>query len=491
MNNVQSRSSMGPQNLIYATICLGLVGILYAAINQRMPMLFAMGALPFLLIGFAYTFKSPLFCFLVFFTGNYFIMTLFRYSGMSGLSFLIDIAIVLTLIVALIHTALFHNIPWKRVMNPVTFGALVWMIYTFLEVLNPNSMFSAWVASRQMIYGCLAVVIMSCIVYTKKSYIQTTLLLLAFFTLISAFKAIWQKHVGFDPIESRWLYEEGGAVTHIIFSGIRYFSIFTDASNFGSNMGFTTLIFFIMPFYIKNPLIKGFYIFVAALSCYGMFISGTRGAIVVPLAGLAYFCLLGKNFKAFSASVVLFLFLFCFFAFTTLGESNNYIRRMRTAFTPSEDASFNVRKENQNLIRSYMHNKPFGVGLGLGGVEAQRFGETYISTIPVDSWYIKLWVETGWIGLTLYLLIVLSAIFWGSYNIMFRIKDPTLRGTMAALASGCFGLLVSAYGNSFFGQFPTHFIVFTALGLMAIAPHIERDEEDENNIYSKKQDLIE
>lgn len=487
MERMQDQTSPNLQGVIYAAVCAGLIGIIYAAVNQQMELLVMLGILPFLVIGFAYTFKSPLFCFLVFFTTNYFIMTFFRYSGMTGLSFIIDILIVLTLIVAMIHSALFHDIPWKRVLNPVTFGTVLWMIYTFLEVLNPNAKTVAWIASRQLIYGCLAVVIMTCVVFTRKKYIYITLGLLSFFTLIAAIKAIMQKHVGFDPVETKWLFEEGGALTHIIWSGIRYFSIFTDASNFGSNMGFATLIYGILPFYTKSPLTKGFYIFVAMLSCYGMFISGTRGAIVVPLAGLAYFCLLGKNFRALSASFVLFVALFAFFAFTTLGESNSYIRRMRTAFNPTEDASFNVRQENQVLIGAYMKGKPFGEGLGLGGVEAQRFGESYISTIPVDSWYIKLWVETGWVGLVLYLAVVLCAILWGSYNIMFRIKDPALRGTMAALASGCFGLLISAYGNSFFGQFPTHFIVFTSLGLMAIAPHIDKED---TNIENTTQEII-
>ncbi len=480
-------SSPDIQSLVYAVVCFGLIGIIYAAVNQQFGLLVGLGTLPFLLIGFAYMFKSPLFCFLLFFTANYFIMTFFRYSGLTGMSFIIDILIILTLIVAMIHTALFHDIQWRRVLNPVTFGAFLWMVYAFLQVLNPHQLTVAWVASRQLIYGCLAVVIMTCVVFTKKSYVYTMLGLLSFFTLIAGIKCIWQRHVGFDAVESRWLFEEGGALTHIIWSGTRYFSIFTDASNFGSNMGFATLIYGILIFYTKNNLVRFFYIVVAAISCYGMFISGTRGAIVVPLAGLAYFCLLGKNFRALSASFVLFVALFAFFAFTTIGESNGYIRRMRTAFTPTEDASFNVRKDNQVLIGEYMRDKPFGVGLGQGGVEAQRFGETYISTIPVDSWYIKLWVETGWIGLTLYLAIVLCAIFWGSYNIMFRIKDPKLRGTMAALASGSFGLLVSAYGNSFFGQFPTHFIVFTSLGLMAIAPFIDKDD---TNLENTTQEII-
>lgn len=47
------------------------------------------------------------------------------------------------------------------------------------------------------------------------------------------------------------------------------------------------------------------------------------------------------------ATVFFGLFFYVFFAHTYIGESNTSIRRMRTAFRPTEDASYIVRKENQ------------------------------------------------------------------------------------------------------------------------------------------------
>ena len=404
-------------------------------------------------------------------------MTLFRYTGSTGFSIIIDLLIGCTFLITIIQSSLYDNIQWKRIINPISLGTLIWLIYTFLEVLNPTSKFEAWVSTRQLIYGSFAIVIITSIIFTKKEHVFILINILSVFTLIATIKAILQKYVGFDPYETRWLYEEGGAKTHIIYTGTRYFSIFTDASNFGSNMGFATFVYGILPFYTKKIGYKIYYILIAALAGYCMFISGTRGAIVVPLAGLAYFCILSKSFKGLFFSFILLVTLFFFFAFTTLGESNNYIRRMRTAFNPTEDASFNVRIDNQKLIAEYMANKPFGEGLGLGGTEAQRFGHTYINTIPVDSWYIKLWVETGIIGLMLYIIVILTSLIWGSYILMFKIQDPFLRGTLATLGSGCFGLMVSAYGNSFFGQYPTHYMVFIILAIIGISHYLDKQSE--------------
>ena len=60
-----------------------------------------------------------------------------------------------------------------------------------------------------------------------------------------------QKFIGFDRGEQLWL-NRGGALTHLIGSGTRYFSFFTDAGNFGSNMGCTSVILLLLPA-ILNP----------------------------------------------------------------------------------------------------------------------------------------------------------------------------------------------------------------------------------------------
>lgn len=60
-----------------------------------------------------------------------------------------------------------------------------------------------------------------------------------------------------------------------------------------------------------------------------------------------------------------------------IGQGNAQIRRMRTAFRPSEDASFNVRKENQKVLADHLKDKPFGEGLGLSGVEIKNIHTTH------------------------------------------------------------------------------------------------------------------
>lgn len=122
---------------------------------------------------------------------------------------------------------------------------------------------------------------------------------------------------------------------------------------------------------------------------------------------------------------------------------------MRTAFRPNKDASYLVRKQNGQSWRNTCRDKPFGEGLGLGGVEARRFGNRLTTTIPNDSTYVKIWTETGIVGIILYLLIYAGSLLWGCYYIMFKVRNDELRHLLTALACGVFGMMLSAYGNAF------------------------------------------
>ena len=51
--------------------------------------------------------------------------------------------------------------------------------------------------------------------------------------------------------------------------------------------------------------------------------------------------------------------------FTNIGNGNQQIRRMRSAFD-KKDASSNVRTINQEAIRKYIADAPWGLGLAAG-----------------------------------------------------------------------------------------------------------------------------
>lgn len=118
-------------------------------------------------------------------------------------------------------------------------------------------------------------------------------------------------------------------------------------------MGMAGIVYGIITIYSSNRQTKIYYGIVALLGIYTMFLSGTRGAMAVPLGGLMLFGLISKK-----AHLVLSTFFrhphIPVFAHTYIGQSNPMIRRMRTAFHPTEDASFNVRAENKKKLAVYL-----------------------------------------------------------------------------------------------------------------------------------------
>ena len=179
---------------------------------------------------------------------------------------------------------------------------------------------------------------------------------------------------------------------------------------------------------------------------------------------------------SFSAFLIL---IFIFLKYTMLAHGNPQVRRMRTAFN-AQDPSLQVRLENQKKLKAYMKSRPFGVGIGLGGVKARRFTPyAFTSNVPTDSWFVMIWVETGIIGLILHIGILLSILAYGAYLALFVLKDKELKGLIIALVCGIFGIYATSYGNEVLGQFPTGIILYMSMAIVFVSPYFDREIEEE------------
>lgn len=467
-------------------LCIGLVGIFMALSFLNIPLFSGIISSPIIIITILSLLKYPWIILLFIYTVNYFIIGITRYIPIEGISVIMDTLYVIAIALILIHSALYHNIEWKRAINVLTITGAIWASYCLLEIVNPTASLQGWTLSRGLTVNGLILTVITSLLCTQYKILKILILLLSIFTLAAIVKTLIQKYHGFDPAEIEWL-NAGGSTTHIIGSGIRYFSFFSDASNLGANMGGACIIFGIYSFFVRSYGFKVYYFIIALLSGYMMLLSGTRGAIIVPIAGLALFTIVSKQTKSIIGGASVLLFMYIFFSFTTIGEGNGSIRRMRSAFYPTEDASFKVRKDNQKKLGSYLKYRPFGEGLGLSGDGlGVKVSNRFTTSIPTDSWYVKIWVETGIIGLILYLGMIFSTIFRGAWIIMFHIKNPELKGLLSGLLCGIFGMFLSSYGNSFWGQFPTMIIAFTSLSIILNGKLFDQELENKKNpILSK------
>jgi hypothetical protein len=427
--------------------------------------------LPFLLFAFIFLLEKPYFSFLLLFVANYFISGGTRYiSYPPGIA--MDVLFLVALVVLVLQSyKLGTSFPIKGAANPLTAISFLWLLYCTFQILNPDSSsIFAWLVNVRGIGIYFFLVVLLSTVYLRKyRNLRQVMNILSVLCIIAVSKAIIQKVFGFDSFEQTWL-AEGGSRTHIIHTGIRYFSIFTDAGNFGSGIALSGVLFSISAFSQKNTAYRNYYLFVSTLCFYGMIISGTRGSLIIPFGGFFLYAILSKNIRAIIVTFIVVVSGFWFLNFTYIGHGNIYVRRMRSAFNP-DDESLGVRLENQRILRTYMQGKPFGVGIGMKRGNAVLYQpHPILSTIPHDSWYVLLWVELGLVGMVLYILMLLYVLFHGSYLVMFVLKDKELRGYVSAMVCALFGVSAAAYSLEIFGQFPNSVIIYVLMSLIFLSP---------------------
>jgi len=212
------------------------------------------------------------------------------------------------------------------------------------------------------------------------------------------------------------------------------------------------------------------------LGIWSMFLSGTRGAMIVPMIGGAVYIILKKNLRVIIIGGTMMAFIYVFFAYTYIGDSNYQVARMRTAFRPSTDASYQVRLDNRAILKTYLADKPIGGGVGSAGNWGKRFSpQGYLAQIATDSWYVQIWAETGIIGLFIHVFILSYIMIKGFYLILFKVRNPELAGILGAVHAGFAGIMGASYGNGVLGQIPTGPIVYLSWAFVFMSLQFDRE----------------
>jgi len=432
--------------------------------------------LPFVILFIYAAFKWKMLTFWILITVNYFIQ-LKDISLPVPMSLPNEILELILLSIAVIDVS--EDAHFERAGNMMLFALMVWFGFCCIEVFNDTCSLgidvSSWfIGFRLMALQLLWIFLVFTIYIASPKMLITYLKIWAIFSLFSAFW-VWKQEVyGFTTAEKRWI-ETRGRNTHILNAGtlIRYFSTFSDAANYGCHAAGAAVSFIIIGITSRLKKDKLFFLLIAAAVIWGMFQSGTRTATFTLGAGLFVYVFLSKSFKI----AVPFSLLFGIFAFilifTTIGNGNQQIRRMRSAFN-KDDASANVRDINKDAIRKYIRDAPWGIGIGMSGANIPANNKyNKLSTIPPDSEYVFIWVHTGPIGITVFL--VCMAIMWiGACRIvLFKLKNKALIGIGAGLCCAFVSIQLGAYANQVLYQYPNGLTFFGGLTIVYILPYIE------------------
>ena len=394
------------------------------------------------------------------------------------------IMILLFTTICLVKLSNDEHTDWKLGQNTMTYLFMTWFFYYLIEILNPNNVMAAWNINITP-YALIPLIcgfIIPLVIRSKKD-IELLLIVWSVFVLIFTIKGYWQKSHGFSSKDLYFLYTLGGWRTHIIWSGIRYFSCFSDAANYGVHAAMSAVVFFISAFFVSTKWKQIYFFFIAFCGLYGMGISGTRSAMGVIMGGLLMITIIAKSWKALLGGILISAGVFCFFYYTSIGSGNQYIHKMRSSFHPTEDASYLVRVENRKMMKELMTKKPIGYGIGLS--KAGNFNSKEQMPYPPDSWLVSVWVETGIVGLILYLGVHGILFAWCSWILMFKVQNRNLRGLVAAWLCMNAGFFIAAYVNDVM-QYPNQLPVYIGFALCFAAPHIDKYMNEEKQIINNK-----
>ena len=373
------------------------------------------------------------------------------------------------------------NSHFERTANMMLYALFIWCGFCTLQVLNDTCNIGldlgAWyTGARLMAFQIMYAFLVYSIYISKPDILIKYLLLWGVLALFASFWVWKQKNIGFTNAENAWI-QGRGRLTHILQGGslIRYFSIYSDAANFGIGIASTAVAFIIFGITSKIIKYKLFFLITGFACAWAMFPSGTRTAIACLMAGFITYIFLSKSVRIAIPFSIAFAFFAFILVFTKIGDGNAQIHRMRTAFDP-KDASANARSINQETMKKYLKDAPWGIGIaqGYGSVPANN-KYTLMSTIPADSEYVYIWIRTGIIGITTFLICTAIMLLGACWIVLFRLRSPSLRGIGAGMCCAFVSIQLGGYGNQVLMQFPNCLVFYGGLTIVYVLPFIENE----------------
>lgn len=434
--------------------------------------------LPVVVLLIMLTLRYKMFLFTVLMVVNYYIMFLSR----EGYLFLPISLHTEVLEIALITVAIIDARDGRaeNIYNILLATILVWCFFCTIEIFNDACGIGikgyAWYTGARLMAFQLLYAFIVCSVYINSP--RRVMYFLALWCGMAMFSVFWiwkQQNIGLTHAENIYVMTNRPAIVN---GRIRYFSTFSDGASCGCHMACAAISFLVIALSNKVTFIRLIFGAAGILCVWAFFCTGTRTALLCFIFGMGIYVVLAKSVRILVPTVVIMGAFVGFLAFTNIGQGNYQIRRMRSAFR-ADDASLNVRDINKAALSKYMRDVPFGIGIGIEQDDVPPYNKFKVVTqIPPDSEYVYIWVRTGVVGITLFVVLTVIMFIGACYIVFFRIRNPSLRGIGAAFTCAFAAIQLGGYANQILMQFPNVLIFYGGLTLVYLLPNIDREYDE-------------
>lgn len=364
----------------------------------------------------------------------------------------------------MIHNLVARRQHWFE-WHVITYLMLLSIALKTIELFNPEANAWAWLQSYRRTVSVTLLFFTVLYIFNDIKRIRFFFKLLLGLSLLAALYGCWQEWVGFLPFEKRWLFSDlRRARLYTLNGAFRKFSILSDPANFGTlmaSMGVCAFILATGPFPKRKRVIlfiAGFFMIIS------VGFSGTRTGYVMVPAGIFLYALMTIYQKRTQLLMMGFGVVFAFILLVPYNGSDT-LNRIRSAFSPHEDPSFQVRVYHRGIIQPYIHNHPIGGGLATSGAAGLQYSpHHFLAGFPSDSAYLLTAMETGWVGLAIFCLFFLVTMRYGVYY-FYRVRSQEIKVYYAAIVSFLFTLSLANYAQIVIGQIPQVVLFPTFLAL--------------------------
>jgi putative inorganic carbon (hco3(-)) transporter len=365
-----------------------------------------------------------------------------------------------------------HRRDWRFAYDPLSVGVLIWVGYNVFQLVNPwLPSLQAWVYTVRGTAGYMLLFFAA--LYGLKRWRQVRALVNFWLVLatIAAIYGLFQEAFGLRQFEENWAFSRLTYLQPLSLGGtFRKFSFFSDPATFGLVMAISAMLGLGLLFEQHQSSVRRLLLVLACtLMIVAMFFSGTRSAFVILPVGYGMMMLLTLRRDLWLLGLGgLVLWLVLIFA----PLSHPSLQRLQEAFQPSTAMSFQSRLENQDFAQPLIQRHPIGLGLGTTGERGQIFSShTLLSQFPSDSGYVLIGIETGWVGLLLFLGLLALALGTGVRN-YFRTQGRDRRLYVAIFTGVMLALVVANYPQKALFQPPTNFMFFLAMAIVVKVQHL-------------------
>ncbi len=362
---------------------------------------------------------------------------------------------------------------WAIFKGNVSTILLIWISYNIIQVVNPYSESRlAWV------YTVRTIAVITLMYYVFVYHIQTIKQLRLIIkvwlalTVVASVYSYKQEYIGIASSEMAQMLSDPLITALFFINGHwRKYAIFSDPVEFAYNMVLGSILCLSLifgPFAKWKKIMLGVAFIMITNST---LFSGTRGAYVLLPACIVLMAVLkfNKQVMVFFIGAALGFGMLIF-----MPTGNASIQRFQSAFRPGDDASYNVRKMNQERIKPYILSHPIGGGLGAMGAWGVRFAPySYLAQFPPDSGYVRVAAEMGWIGLFLICTLIFIFLKTG-IDYYYKIRDPELKTFCLAMILVIFALNIGNFPQEALVQYPNNLLFYLAIAIIHICYRLDQ-----------------